>query len=138
MKKILSTILVLFLFTINSYSQELEENALRIKQNFNSGYESTIKKYALIKWKDDFSMVVYEINKQSDAVTNIVEKFKSKNTTILYNAIIKWSQPNKAEANHKIWKELSSIDIATMLKFNVDWSMVEYEYDKQDKAANSF
>ncbi|MEY2811847.1 MAG: hypothetical protein RI991_842 [Bacteroidota bacterium] len=54
MKKILSTILVLFLFTINSYSQELEENALRIKQNFNSGYESTIKKYALIKWKDDF------------------------------------------------------------------------------------
>ena len=138
MKKIFTTILVLFLFINNSFSQELEENALRIKQDYNSGYENTIKKYALIKWKDEFSMVVYEINKQSDALTNLIEKFKSKNTTILYNAIIKWSQPNKAEANHKIWKELNSIDLATMLKFNVDWSMVQYEYEKQDKAANSF
>lgn len=138
MKKSIITILAFFFFTNFSFSQELEPNALLIKDKFNYGYENTIKKYALIKWKDDFSMVVYEINKQSDALTNIVEKFKSKNTTILYNAIIKWSQPNKAEANHKIWKELNSIDLATMLKFNVDWSMVQYEYEKQDKAANSF
>lgn len=138
MRKIFILIISIFVFVNNSFSQELEQNALRIKQDYNSGYENTIKKYALIKWKDDFSMVVYEINKQSDALTNIVEKFKSKNTTILYNAIIKWSQPNKAEANHKIWKELNSIDIVTMLKFHVDWSMVEYEYDKQDKAANAF
>jgi len=70
MKKLFTTILVLFLFTLNSFSQELEENALRIKQDFNSGYENTIKKYALVKWKDEFTMVVYEINKQSDALTN--------------------------------------------------------------------
>jgi hypothetical protein len=138
MKKITLGLMLIVSFAITGIAQELEPNALVIKDKFNYGYENTIKKYALIKWKEDFSMVVYEINKQSDALTNIVEKFKSKNTTILYNAIIKWSQPNKAEANHKIWKELTSIDLATMLKFNVDWSMVEYEYEKQDKAANSF
>jgi hypothetical protein len=138
MKKLFTTIFVIFLFSFNSFSQELEENALRIKQDFNSGYENTIKKYALIKWKDEFSMVVYEINKQSDALTNLIEKFKSKNTTILYKAIIKWSQPLKTEANHKNWKELSSIDLASMLKFHTDWTMVEYEYDKESKAANAF
>jgi hypothetical protein len=138
MKYLLITFVTLLFLNNNTYAQELEQNAIHIKQDFNIGYENTIKKYALIKWKDDFSMVVYEINKQSDALTNIVEKFKSKNTTILYNSIIKWSQPIKAEYNHKTWKELSSIDLEQMLKFHVDWSMVEYEYDKQEKAANSF
>lgn len=137
MKKIFLSI-VGFMFLTLSYSQELEANALNIKQNFNSEYESTIKKYALIKWKDDFQMVVYEINKQADALTNIVEKFKAKNTTILYKAIIKWSQPSKNEANHNNWKELKSIDIGPMLKLHADWQMVEYEYDNQVKAAGSF
>jgi hypothetical protein len=55
MKKSIITILAFFFFTNFSFSQELEPNALVIKDKFNYGYENTIKKYALIKWKDDFS-----------------------------------------------------------------------------------
>lgn len=138
MKNSLLLFLLILIVPIAANAQELDNNAINIKKNYNSEYESTIKKYALTKWKDDYQMVVYEINRQSDAITNILEKFKSKNTSILYKAIIKWSQPNKSEANHNNWKNLNTIDIGSMLKFHVDWTMVEYEYDNQVKALNSF
>ncbi len=137
MRKVVLSIVFLFSF-IASFSQGLDVNAIKIKQNYNSAYENTIKKYALIKWKDDFEMVVYEINKQSDALINIVETFKSKNTSILYKAIIKWSETNKSESNHNIWKQISNIDLETLLRFHVDWTMVEYEYNNQVKASTAF
>lgn len=137
MKKIIIFI-TLIAFSVISYSQELESNALMIKEKYNTLYEKTIKKYALLKWKDDFNMVVYEINKQSDALVNIVDKFESKYTNILFKAVIKWSHEGKKEYNEKVWDNFKYLGISSMLELEVDWNMVQYEYEKQVKAANAF
>lgn len=121
-----------------SRSQELEENAKYIKENYNAQYEKTIKKYSLQKWGEDFNMVVYEINKQSDALTEVLDNFESKYTSTFGNAIIKWSHPNCDKTNTKLWNKLQSLNIASLLNFECDWSMVKYEYDKQVKARKSF
>lgn len=137
MKYILNALLLLCIYTTTE-AQSLDKNALHIKNEFNSLYESTIKKYALLKWEDDFSMVVYEINKQSDALTDIVEEFESKNTNILYKAVIKWSHDGKSEGNIKKWNAITKCDLASLLKFECDWTMVLYEYQKQVKAKSEF
>jgi hypothetical protein len=137
MKFILSILLLLCIKTTTE-AQTLGKNALYIKTEYNSLYESNIKKYALLKWEDDFSMVVYEINKQSDALTDLVEEFESKNTNILYKAVIKWSHDTKSEGNIKKWNAITKCDLASLLKFECDWSMVLYEYQKQVKAKSEF
>lgn len=77
-------------FSINA--QGLNANASYIKNNYSSDYEATLKKYALNEWGNDFSMVVYEINKQADALLKLIEEFKSENTNIAFGAIQEWSR----------------------------------------------
>jgi len=127
-----------FLISINLHSQELNENAQFIKEKYNTPYESNIKKYALLKWKDDFSMVLYEINKQSDALTLIIENFKPSNTQILFKAILKWSREGKQTSNSAKFSQITAIDYRNLLLLECDWSMVEYEYVKQVKAKDAF
>lgn len=124
--------------SINIYGQELNENAQLIKERHTNAYESNIKKYALLKWKDDFSMVLYEINKQSDALTSIIEIFKPSNTQILYKAILRWSREGKQTTNSAKFSQITSIDYRNLLLLECDWSMVEYEYEKQVKAKDAF
>lgn len=124
--------------SINIYGQELNENAQFIKERHTNAYESNIKKYALLKWKDDYSMVLYEINKQSDALTSIIEIFKPSNTQILYKAILKWSREGKQTTNSAKFSQITSIDYRNLLLLECDWSMVEYEYEKQVKAKDAF
>ena len=57
-------------------AEGLNPNATYIKKNHPTGYEKTIKMHALEKWGDDYSMVVYMINKQSDALVNLVDNFR--------------------------------------------------------------
>lgn len=129
---------IIFLTSINIYSQELNENAQFIKERHTNAYESNIKKYALLKWKDDYSMVLYEINKQSDALTSIIEIFKPSNTQILFKAILKWSREGKQTTNSAKFSQITSIDYRNLLLLECDWSMVEYEYEKQVKAKDAF
>ncbi len=129
---------IIFLTSINIYGQELNENAQLIKERHTNAYESNIKKYALLKWKDDFSMVLYEINKQSDALTSIIEIFKPSNTQILYKAILRWSREGKQTTNSAKFSQITSIDYRNLLLLECDWSMVEYEYEKQVKAKDAF
>lgn len=136
--KVILIIFVTFLATLNLYGQELNENAQFIKERHTNAYESNIKKYALLKWKDDFSMVLYEINKQSDALTSIIEIFKPSNTQILYKAILRWSREGKQTTNSAKFSQITSIDYRNLLLLECDWSMVEYEYEKQVKAKDAF
>lgn len=119
-------------------ADELSKNAKYIKANFADDYERTIKKNALNKWGDDFSMVIYMINKQSDALVELVETFRSDNTKIFFNAMFKWTIDGWEENNKKQAEELKDMSLANMMKFNCDWSMVLYEYKKQVKAKNAF
>jgi len=92
----------------------------------------------LAEWKDDFSMVVYEINKQSNALVKLIDEFKSDNTNIAFKAIQEWSRDGYKSKNITLFKEMTTFGLKDLLKMYCDWSMVKYEYDKQVKAKNSF
>lgn len=117
---------------------QLNGNANYIKEEFPAEYEKTLKKYALKEWNDDYSMVVYEINKQSDALVQLVNNFESDNTQIVFNAIQEWSRDGYKNFNVEEFNKFETFSIKNLLKLHCDWSMVKYEYDKQVKAKNSF
>ena len=84
-------ILTVLLTATFAKAEGLNSNASYIKKNYPSEYEKTLKKHALAEWKDDFSMVVYEINKQADALIELIDEFESDNTNIEFKAIQEWS-----------------------------------------------
>ena len=137
MKK-LTFILIVLLTPVLIYAQDLNSNASYIKKNYPSDYEATLKKHALEEWKDDFSMVLYEINKQADELFGLIEEFESDNTNIAFKAIQEWSIDGYQSGNMTKIKEISTFGLKQLLKLHCDWSMVKYEYDKQVKAKNAF
>lgn len=137
MKK-LAIVLVVLLCAFFAKAEGLNSNASYIKKNYSLDYEQTLKKYALVEWKEDYSMVVYEINKQADALIKLIEEFKSENTNIAFKAIQEWSKEGYKSENIVFFKEITTFGLKDLLKMHCDWSMVKYEYDKQLKAKNSF
>jgi len=137
MKQIIIILSLLLTATFAS-AEGLNSNASYIKKNYPTEYEQTLKKYALAEWNDDFSMVVYEINKQADALVKLVDEFKSDNTNIAFKAIQEWSRDGYESKNIALFKEMTTFGLKDLLKMHCDWSMVKYEYDKQVKAKNSF
>ena len=131
-------LVTIILSTTIAKAEGLNTNASYIKKNFPTEYENTLKKYALSEWKDDYSMVVYEINKQADAIVKLIDSFKSDNTNIAFKAIQEWSRDGYLTHNINIFKEMTTFSLKDLLKMHCDWSMVKYEYDKQVKAKNSF
>lgn len=131
-----------FVFVLLAFSavfgKGLNANANYIKTNFQIQYEDNLKSHALEKWNTDYSMVVYEINKQADAIFHLVKKFESQHTAIAFQAIQKWSIDSYKNENVKLFQEISTFGIEELLKMHCDWTMVEYEYDKQVEAKNSF
>ena len=131
--------LTIIVFSSNlSNAQGLNSEASYIRKNFPEEYENTLKRYALSEWKDDFSMVVYEINRQAEAIVELVDSFDSDNTNIVYKAIQEWSRSGYLSQNIKIFSEMTVFSLKDLLKMNCDWSMVKYEYDRQIEAKNSF
>ena len=70
MKKIV-VILTVLLSVFFAKAEGLNTNASYIKNNYALDYEQTLKKYAVVEWKEDYSMIVYEINKQADAIVEL-------------------------------------------------------------------
>jgi len=131
-------ILTILLTTTVAKAEGLNSNSSYIKSNYSKEYEQTLKKYALAEWKDDYSMVIYEINKQSDALVNLIDEFESDNTNVAFRAMQEWSRGGYRNQNIKLFKEMKTFGLNDLLKMHCDWSMVKYEYDKQAKAKNSF
>ena len=126
-------------FAITGITQELNTNAKMIKEKFNYEYENNFKSFAIKEWKDDFAMVVYEINRQSDSYFEMINKLKSEHSTIFFNALNEWAREGYKEDNlRKIREEFKPSSINNFIKLKVDWSMVKYEYDRQVKAKESF
>ena len=123
-------------FLVNG--QSLKSNASNIKDNYTKEYKNTIRKHAVEEWGEDFSMVIYEINKQSDALTTLIQSFKSTNTNIVFRAIQQWSIEGYKEKNIKVFSSMSSFGLKDLLKMHCDWSMVKYEYNKQSKAKSAY
>lgn len=116
----------------------LNANGSYIKNKYPTEYKETLKYYAVLKWKDDFSMVVYEINTQADSLIKLIDVFEGKNTSIAHKAIQKWSKDGHKSKNNKLFDQMKTFGLKDLLKMHCDWSMVKYEYDLQVKAKNSF
>lgn len=131
MKKIV-LLFVLVLFTVHIFC--LNANATYIKKTYPNKYETTIKMHALMKWKDDYSMIIYEIDNQSNALIELISIFKSENTRIVLNAIKKWSFEEYKERNILIINQLKTFSIEGLMSLHCDWVMVLYEYNLQVQA----
>ena len=133
MKKTAIILLIVISISNTVFAQKLEKNAIYIKDNFSNLFELTIRKFAIEKWKDDSSMVYTEINKQSDALTDLLVEFKSSNSNILYKSIIKSSLEGKSISNAKKWNQIKAIGFGELLELECDWTIVQKEYEKQLK-----
>lgn len=137
MRILLPLLLIGFLSSFG-FSQELDFNAKTIKEKYPDKYTNTIRTHAMSEWGTDYRMVVYEINKQSDALVELINAFKSEHTNIAYQAILKWSIDGYKEHNKEQFKEIQTFGLEQLLDFHCDWRMVKYTYDKQVKAKGAF
>jgi len=133
MKTLLITLLTMSLAFAGS-----DFYANHLKENYPDAYANTIRKYAIQKWGDDYTMVKYAITRQADSINNIIKSFSPDDTTILYKAIIKWSRGGMIKHNVKTFKEIDSISYGNLLKMHCDWTMVDYQYKRQVAAKYSF
>lgn len=92
----------------------------------------------MAEWEDDFTMVVYEINRQADSLIELINAFESENTSIAFRAIQEWSRDGYKEDNVAKFRAIETFDLASLVDLKCDWAMVKYEYDRQVKAKNSF
>ncbi len=122
---------------LTSYGQ-LSGNASYLKKAFPTTYENTIKRHAIDKWGGNHSMVVYEISKQADAMTELVNTFESKNTREVVSAIRKWTISGFSDRNEVELEQLKTMDRKSLIQLHCNWNMVVYEYKKQVKAKNLY
>jgi len=116
--KTLKTILfaiLLIAITAPSFGQ-LNKNALIIKEN-NPEMYSQIKQFAAKDWKGDHSMMIYTINKQSDAMFKWVKLTERADydKELMIDAVMQWKDGD-------LW----------------NYSMIIYSYEKQLKAKNQY
>ncbi len=122
---------------LTSYGQ-LNGNARYIKKAFPNAYENTLKRYAIEEWGVDHSMVLWEINKQADALTEFTRIFKTENSTEAIRAIKEWTISGFETQTTMELERLEEMSRKALLRFNCDWKMVLYEYKKQVKAKNLY
>ena len=123
---------LLILLPIIAYSQGLDEYGQHFKDNNPASYE-VIKQHAIEKWNDDYSMVIFSINKQSKACYEFFQYYKdNEDNALAYRLIQKWTYKGFEATNEKL------LDKKRILELHVDWSMIYYEYKKQIEAKNSF
>lgn len=102
-----------------------------LKESYPDEYENNLKLHAVEEWADDYSMVVYEIEKQFQAIMDLIEKFEPDATFYLAHAIKEWPISGFEELNLKAFNDLEVISIDGLLTLHCDWSMVKHTYDQQ-------
>ena len=122
MKKLTITIIALIICSTAAFSQ-LRADAKMLKSDLPKSY-SAIRTFAVKKWADDHKMVVFEINKQSEAMLNVL-LVEDKNVDVFTEAYSKWTE-----------RDINTINISE--NPTTDWGMVYWEYKKQVKAASSY
>lgn len=134
MKK-LFLITLFTVMVVSIYSQGLNINSRLIQKLSPEGYE-TIKVFATAEWSTDHTMVLFEINSQSDASRKLIHLLsETKDIELLKAAIAEWSYGDHV-ANIKIFEEwLDNAPYGIIYTMTVDWTMVFFEYERQIKAS---
>ena len=103
--------------TLDAQSDVLNINALALKNSEDSKHYDNIKLLCENEWKGDHNMMIYTINKQADAVFEIIGYMKSPkfDEMIFATAFHEWTK-----------KDLT------------DWTMVVYVYKNQLKAKGDY
>ncbi|MEG9327314.1 hypothetical protein V6B16_05155 [Salinimicrobium catena] len=120
MKNFRRVLLLLIFCSTSTIAQELNTESEFLKQKRPTVFNS-IKEFSENKWKDDYSMVLHEVNKQSKGFVDIL-KFMDEdesNDRILQNAISKWSDGSNIPIDQNP---------------TIDWGMVSYEVRKQQQS----
>jgi len=139
MKKLTTLLTIILLsFTALYAANKLNSNAIALKNISKSNFDMTIRASAIREWKSDHSMVVYEINKQSDALVWLTKNFKKKYASEFVGAVINWETDGVVCDNIKVLTENPTISKKTLLMLYCDWTMVKYEYKKQVEAAEAY
>jgi len=133
-----TTITILLAFVAFASNAQLNSQANYIKKNYPEQYEKNIKVHAIEKWGNDFQMVVYSINQQSESLHSLIMTFEPSNTNILFQSVLKWSQSGYSDKNETIFRDMKTFEYNSALMLHCDWQMVKYEYDNQVKAKSSF
>lgn len=140
MKKLLITIAILMLSISSVQSaSKLNSNAKYLKLTYKTDYENTIRAGAVREWEGNHSMIVYEINKQSDALMYMARAKVNNHSEIFVKAIHEWSWDGEAMNNYDIISATKSGSWSKLfIKLKVNWSMVKYEYKKQLEASSAY
>ncbi len=120
MKKLL--FLLIFCAPSIALAQELNDSAKLLKKQKSQTYNA-IKDFAVSEWNEDHSMIVYEINKQSESFFKVFRMIEG-NEEIFSRAIAEWGEDVTQENLLKNPK--------------INWSMVSYEMEKQIKAKKAY
>ena len=112
-------ILLAILSSCLMFSQ-LNKNANKLKTNRSERYQQ-IKTFVEQDWKGDHQMMVYNINAQADAFSEVYELMQSKgyDEEIMLKAFGKWG-------------------IGINGKRHYDYTMVVYQYKNEIKAKNQY
>jgi len=119
-------IVVFLVLTIGLFADGLNSNALLLKNNIPDTYQA-IKNRAVGEWGDDHTMVVYVINKQSDALFEVLELTEVDEEIVIY-AIYEW-------CDDKVRLEANPDD---MFIIPIDWEMAAYTAKKQISAKAAY
>ena len=138
MKKTMLVVLMFAVVVVMSFA-ELNNQSQVIKKNMPAVY-TCIKQDASQKWGNDYGMIVYEINKQSEAFFNIITIINSVNgddakagiLQMFLTFVDKWTTAGYDAYNQKILN-IGNTD-NNMLALHVDWTMIEYDMENQLKA----
>ena len=133
-----TTITVLLILVATIAQGQLKGNAMYIKKAFPAAYESKLKRYAVEEWGGNHRMVVYEINRQADALTELCRQFKTDNTKEFIAAIKEWGLSGFENHNLQELQSIEEVSRKALLRFHCDWKMVLYEYERQTKAKSSY
>lgn len=138
MKRLLT--IVILLISFSSFAQDYPY-AKVLKEKSADAY-NVLKEMAKEKWENDYSMMLYEIDKQSEALMLLLVKVNDmpEDFNIFLNAVTKWAPKGSNDYNGDVLnkvsmafkREESGIRELSLLK--TDWVMVKYEYEKQTLA----
>ncbi|WP_300597341.1 hypothetical protein [Niabella sp.] len=134
-------VFILLLITLSSAGQ-LNDNSRLLKEKYPELY-SYLNAKASKKWNDDYEMIIYDLNTQSDAWKGMVlHSDLYTNRNIFLSVLKKWTDNSCSGCklyNNKLF-EKANANIKTgnwsIILYGVkgDWQMIKYEYENQVKA----
>ena len=138
----MSLIITIMVFIAASIAAEgLTTEALVLKESYPQGYQ-VIVGHAEDKWGSDYSMVVYQINKQVKAFAQCFDKFGNPNgdTNLWVIAYYRCSIDGTASDNLDLL--IAALDgngsIGDLSTANVNWEMMIFEYEKALAARSAY